>query len=77
RFNKQRLPRAREMKKRVDSGELLNKHDHALIKEVFTDARKIEQLVDRNPEYRELYENAFNLWKGIIDKDLENQKKSS
>ena len=76
RFNKQRLPRARELKMRVDKGELLDKRDHALIKEVFSDARKIEQLVERNPEYRELYEDAVKLWKGIVEKDQENQKKA-
>jgi len=41
RFNKQRLPRALEFKKRVDSSELLNKQDHALLKEIFTDADRI------------------------------------
>ena len=75
RFNKQRLPRALELKKRVDSGEQLNEFDRQLLKEVFSDANKIKQLVGRNPEYQEIYENAYNLWKGIIDKDLENQKK--
>ena len=75
RFNKQRLPRALEMEKRVDCGEPLNELDHLFIKEVLTESRKIEQLVERNPEFREIYEKAFNLWKEIIDKDLENQKK--
>ena len=75
RFNKQRLPRALDLKKRVDSGELLGEFDHQFLKEVFADASKIKQLVDRNPEYREIYEKGYNLWKGIIDKDLENQKK--
>ena len=74
-FNKQRLPRALDLKKRVDSGELLSEIDHQFLKEVFSDANRIRPLVDRNPEYRELYEKAYNLWKGIIEKDLENQKK--
>jgi len=74
RFNKQRLPRALEMKKRVDRGELLNELDHSFIKEVITDGRKLESLVKRNPEYRDIYEKAFNLWQEIIAKDLENQK---
>ena len=74
RFNKQRLPRAKEMKKRVDAGELLTELDHSFIKEVFDEGRKIEQIVERNPEYRELYNNAFNLWHEVINKDRENQK---
>lgn len=77
RFNKQRYPRALEMKKRVDRGELLSTDAHSYIKDVLEDAKEIEQLVKRNPEYQKLYENAFNLWKEIIDKDLENQKKNS
>ncbi len=75
RFNKQRLPRAQEMKKRVDAGELLNEFDHSLIKEVFAEGRKIEEIVKRNPGYQELYNNAFSLWHEIVNKDLENQKK--
>ena len=76
RFNKQRLPRATDMKKRVDRGELLGKADYAYIKNVLKDAGEIEKLAKRNPEYMELYEKAFNLWKEILDKDLENQEKS-
>lgn len=75
RFNKQRYPRLLKMKKLVDSGELLSKHDHSFIKTVQTDAAKIRQLVERNPEYQEIYDNALNLWNEIIEKDLENQKK--
>jgi len=76
RFTKQRLPRAQEMKKRVDRGELLNDQDHSFMEEVLTEAQKIQSLVERNPEYQEIYVKAVILWKEIIDKDLENQKKS-
>lgn len=76
RFNKQRLPRALEMKKRVDSGELLNESDHSFIEEVLTDAQQIQPLVEKNPEFQEIYVKAITLWKEITDKDLVNQKKS-
>ncbi len=75
RFNKQRYPRLLKMKKLVDSGELLSKHDHSFIKTVQTDAAKIRQLVERNPEYQEIYDKALNILNEIIDRDLENQKK--
>ena len=75
RFNKHRYPRLLKMKELVDSGEVLSKIDHSYIKTVQTDAVKIRQLVERNPEYQEIYDNALNLWNEIIEKDLENQKK--
>lgn len=34
RFNKYRLPRARDLKKRVERGELLDKADYAYVKNV-------------------------------------------
>jgi hypothetical protein len=37
RFNKQRLPRALSLKKKVDSGELLDDYDHKYIKELQKD----------------------------------------
>jgi len=76
RFNKHRLPRAQEMKKRADRGELLNDEDHSFIAEVLRDAKDIQPLLIKHPEYQSLYLKAFSLWKEIIDKDMENQKKS-
>ena len=76
RFNKQRHPRALEMEKRLNKGEVLSKIDHEFIKQVFSEAGEIKQLVERNPEYRELYEKAVVVWHEILEKDLENQKKS-
>ncbi len=77
RFNKQRLPRALALKKKVDSGELLNDYDHNLIEEVLKDASQISSLIERNPEYKDLAARAINLWNEIIEKDIENQKKAN
>jgi hypothetical protein len=74
RFNKQRLPRALALEEKVDSGELLNDYDHKLIKEVQEDAKQISSLIERNPEYKDLAAKVMNLWNGIIQKDIENQK---
>jgi hypothetical protein len=76
RFNKQRLPRALALKKKVDSGELLNDHDHKLIEEVLGDAKQVRTLVERNPEYKDLTANIINLWNEIIEKNIENQEKA-
>ncbi|MCK5432503.1 MAG: hypothetical protein KAJ03_07145 [Gammaproteobacteria bacterium] len=77
RFNKQRLPRALSLKKKVDSGELLNDYDHKLIEEVLKDASQMSSLIERNPEYKDLAANIINLWNEIIEKDIENQKKEN
>ena len=74
RFNKQRLPRALALKKKVDSGELLNDYDHKYIKEIQKDAGQVKSLIERNPEYKDLAANIINLWSEIIEKDIENQK---
>jgi hypothetical protein len=74
RFNKQRYPMALELKKKVDSGELLNELDHVFLKDVHDDKSKVMMLVERNPEYKELAEKAMNLWIEIIEKDIANQK---
>jgi hypothetical protein len=77
RFNKQRLPRALALKKKVDSGELLDDYDHKYIKEIQEDAKQVSSLVERNPEYKDLAANIINLWREIIEKDIENQKKAN
>jgi len=75
RFNKQRLPRALALKKKVDAGELLNEYDYKLIKKVLKDEKKTRSLIERNPEYKDLMAKILNLWNEIIQKDLENLKR--
>ncbi len=74
RFNKQRLPRALALKKKVDSGELLDDYDHKYIKELQKDAGEVMLIIERNPDYKDLAANIINLYKQIIEKDIENQK---
>jgi hypothetical protein len=76
RFNNYRLPRAIEMKQRVDKGECLDDKDHVILKGVEEDMHKIATLVDRNPEFRDIYDQARGLWTSIIDKDKENRAKA-
>lgn len=75
RFNKQRLPRIKQLKKKVDSGVLLDKYDQRFIEEVQRDIRKVTPIIDRNPEYQELTAEALSLWTEIIEKNFENQNK--
>lgn len=77
RFNKQRLPRALALKEKVDSGELLDDYDHKYIKELQKDTSEVMLIIERNPEYKDLAANIINLYKQIIEKDIENQKKAT
>lgn len=76
RFNRQRLPRALELKARVDAGETLNDFDMHFLEEVFADARRIQPYAERHPEYLELVAKATHLYREILDKALENEKGS-
>ncbi len=76
RFNKQRLPRALSLKKKVDSGELLDDYDHKYIKELQKDSSEVMLIIERNPEYKDLAANIINLYKEIIEKDTENRTKA-
>lgn len=76
RFQKHRLPRALDLKDRVDAGERLSEYDMAFLEEVFADAKQVEPLVDRHPEYQELAARAIRLYKEITDRALQNEKES-
>ena len=76
RLNSQRLPRALELKKKVDAGEVLGEYDLSFLESVFHDAETIKPLVGRNPEYQQLVARAIHLYKEILDKAMENEKKA-
>ncbi len=76
RFEKQRLPRALALKEKVDKGEPLDEWDTAYLEEVLEDAQQVKTLIDRHPEYQELYTRAVRLYKEITEKALENAEGS-
>jgi hypothetical protein len=77
RFNKQRLPRVLALKKKVDSGEVLDDYDHKYMEDIQKDASEVMLIIKRNPEYKDLAANIINLYKEIIEKDIENRKKAT
>lgn len=73
RFNEQRLPRALQMKEKVDRGETLEKFEVDSLADILTDVRSMHALLDRHPEYAELVTKALNLYKEITEKAVANE----
>lgn len=76
RMSNQRLPRALEIKEKVDAGEPLGEYDLRFLEEVFADAQAIQPMVERHPEYQQLVSRAIHLYKEILDKAMANEKKT-
>ena len=76
RFNEQRLPRALELKKKVEQGGCLSEPDIAFLDEVFRDANHVMPLVDQHPKLEPIATRAISLFKEITEKALENEKQS-
>ena len=74
RLESQRLPRALELKNKVDRGESINEFDLTFLQEVLSDAAKIKPLIERNPEHQELVGKLFGLYREITEKALANEK---
>ena len=76
RFEKQRLPRLLELKKRVDKGEVFSESDIQFITEVTHDAQRSKPLIDRHPEWHKFCSEVIHLYEEVVEKALENEKKS-
>jgi hypothetical protein len=77
RFEKQRLPRLLELKKRVDKGEVFSESDILFMYQVTLDAQRSKRLIDRHPEWQEFCAEVIHFYEEIVEKALENEKKSS
>jgi hypothetical protein len=74
RLKETRLPRAKQLLEKVNSGELLSDSDIRFLKKVYEDSRSNQALVKRNPEYHELITRFIDLYTEIITRGLENEK---
>jgi len=74
RFTKDTLPKALEIKKRLDGGGLLDHWDIEFLEELFKRAEEIKPLVDRHPEYQDVYASAVHLYKQIANEAVQNEK---
>jgi len=74
RMQKSRLPRAARMLEKVNDGETLSDSDTRFLRRVYTDNRANQALIKRNPEYAVLMSGFMDLYTGIIDKGLQNEK---
>jgi len=73
RLTEKGLPRALEMKERVDRGEVLDDHDLAFLDQVFSQVGEIKPLIDRNPKYQDIASQMVQLYKEITGKALANE----
>jgi len=74
RLNNFRLPRALELKDRVDAGGKLDDHDIAFLERVFQDSNQARELVIRHPEFKSLTDKLVGLYSHITAKALENEQ---
>jgi hypothetical protein len=74
RFEKQTLPEALWIKKKVDKGELLSDGDIEFLESVLENINNLKGQVAGHPEWQQLYAGAINLYEEIIAKGLANQE---
>lgn len=75
RFTEHRLPRALDIEKKVNAGEILNHSDLTFLEVVLSDAKYVLQYSDKYPEYQEIVSKAIQMYSEISQKALENEKK--
>lgn len=73
RLLKFRLPRAIDLKQRVDAGAVLSDADIAFLKVALEDAHNGQQYVVRNPEFHKVGTQLVQLYEQIVARAMENE----
>ena len=76
RMEKQRLPMALALKKKVDQGGLLDDIDIAFLEEAFASAAQLKPMLDAHPEWQEIAMRILGLYKEITEKALVNEQEA-
>ncbi|WP_301103062.1 hypothetical protein [Propionivibrio sp.] len=75
RIETQRLPRAIDLKEKVDQGGVLDDFDIDFLDRVFADTNELRPFLTRHPEYQALAARMMNLYHEITEKALSNEPK--
>ena len=75
RMEQQRLPRAIDLKDKVEQGGVLDDLDIEFLEQVFADSNELKPLLVRHPEYQDLAARMMALYREITTKALENENK--
>jgi hypothetical protein len=77
RLDTERLPRALDLKKKVDRGERLDEQDTQFLNRVLEDAGTAQELAAKHPKFQPLVTRLISLYSEITRKGLENEQKKA
>ena len=75
RLEEQDLPRALDLKDKLDQGGVLDDMDIGFLERVLTTADELKPLLDRHPEHQALAARLMDLYHAITTQALKNEPK--